>query len=206
MIRSIRGLCRSAEGATSVEFALSGGLFIIVMLGVGEFAMAYWQWNAAAKATHVGARLAAVSDPVAADLRQMTGLSADVAPGDPMPFFERICDGRTKTCTDGEYDPVAMSTIVYGRGNASCPADPQPLPPMCSILPRVGPENVVVTYTNSGLGFAGRPGGPVPTITLELQNIEYDFVLLDRIFGAAGTIMPSFRTTVTGEDLSSTSM
>lgn len=193
----------SEDGATSVEVALTSTVFVFVMVGVGEFALAYWQWNSGAKAAQLGARLAAVSDPVAADLKHLTGLSSYVSAGDPMPDFERVCDGRTKTCSDGEYDPDAMAAIVYGRGNASCPDSPQPLPPMCRILPRIGPENVVITYVNSGLGFAGRPGGPVPIITLEIHDVHFDFMLLDRLLGAEEILMPTFRTTVTGEDLSS---
>lgn len=203
MMAVLRRYRRDAGGATSVEFGLVGGLFIVMMLGAAEFALAYWQWNAAAKAVQVGARLAAVSDPVDNTLKSITGL--DVAdPGDPMPAYDDIvCRGAEEACngdTD-RYDSAAMEAIVYGPGNAGCAQDSQGYPTMCRIFPRIGTENVVVSYVHTGLGFAGRPGGPVPTITVELRDVEYDWILLNRLFDADRILMPGFKTSVTGEDL-----
>lgn len=203
MTRGAHRFATASRGTTSVEFSLVATLFMLLLLGVAEFSLAFWQWNAASKAAQLGARLAAVSDPVAAELTSMTGLAADVNPGDPMPHYAVECRGQTQSCSVGDYDDVAMATIVYGRGNASCPVAPQPYPPMCQLFARVTPENIVISYEHTGLGFAGRPGGPVPTITLRLEDVAYDFILLNRLLGA-GMIMPSFTTTVTGESLSST--
>ncbi len=194
---------RDAAGTTAVEFALVGGLFILLIVGIMEFGYAFWQWNAAAKAVQLGARLAAVSDPVSSDLKSLTGLSATVLPGDPMPYFERVCSGATRQCSNGTYDAAAMNAIVYGRGNSACPTGPQTYPAMCRIFSRVKPENVVVEYVNTGLGFAGRPGGPVPTITVRLVGLNFAFVALSGLLGLGPVQMPGLATTVTGEDLSS---
>lgn len=193
-------------GTTSVEFGLTISIFMLVLLAVAEFALAYWQWNAAAKAAQLGARFAAVSDPVDRSLKAMSGLGS-AQPGDPMPFFEVTCRGDSGTCNgnSSRYDASAMAAIVFGSGNTACPAGPQPYPPMCQVLGRVAPENIVISYTQTGLGFAGRPDGPVPTITLRLEDLRYDFIVLDRLIGS-GTIMPNFITTVTGESLSSSAL
>ena len=45
------------------------------------------------------------------------------------------------------------------------------------------PANVSVSYAYTGLGFAGRPGGPVPTITVELQNLNFQFFFLGGLMG-----------------------
>lgn len=198
-----RPFSASDSGAVSVEFGLTLTVFMLVLLAAAEFALGYWQWNAASKAVQLGARLAAVTDPVAAELRTLTGLSSGVNPGDPMPFFEIECRGAMQSCTTGAYDAAAMATIVFGRGNDACPEEPRPYPPMCQLFRRVTPENVVISYVHTGLGFAGRPGGPVPTITLRLEDVVYDSVVLRRLLGDA-VMMPAFTTTVTGENLSST--
>ncbi|WP_245521446.1 TadE/TadG family type IV pilus assembly protein, partial [Mesorhizobium sp. M3A.F.Ca.ET.175.01.1.1] len=51
-----------------VEMAISMTLLLMLTLGFVDFGYAFFQWNAATKAVQVGARLAAVSDPVAGAL------------------------------------------------------------------------------------------------------------------------------------------
>jgi hypothetical protein len=41
---------------------------------------------------------------------------------------------------------------------------------MCDIFSRITAANVKVVYTQTGLRFAGRIGGPVPTITVSLES------------------------------------
>ena len=192
---------RDASGAVAVEFGLVGGMFIVMLLGLMEFGTAFWQWNQATKALQLGVRLAAVSDPVSSDLKTMTGLSASVEEGDPMPYFKRVCSGASQTCSNGTYDPAAMRTLVYGRGNSSCPTTTQRYPAMCQLFPRIGPQNVIVEYTQTGLGFAGRPGGPLPTITVRLTGIDFDFVVLDNMLGLTQIPMSGLTATATAEDL-----
>jgi Flp pilus assembly protein TadG len=194
-------LWRDASGAVAVEFGLVGGMFIVMLLGMMEFGTAFWQWNRASKALQLGVRLAAVSDPVSSDLKTMTGISGTVEEGDPMPYFQRICNGASKTCSGGTFDQQALQTLVYGRGNAACPTTTQRYPAMCQLFPRIRPENVVVEYTHTGLGFAGRPGGPLPSITVRLIGLEFDFVVLDDLLGLTKISMSGLNATATAEDL-----
>ena len=48
------------RGTAAVEFALVAALFFTVLFGVIEMGRLLWTWNAAAEATRLGARLAAV--------------------------------------------------------------------------------------------------------------------------------------------------
>jgi len=50
---------------------------------------------------------------------------------------------------------------------------------MCQIFTRIKPENIVIEYVHTGLGYAGRPGGPIPTIKLSLTGLNYDFLILN---------------------------
>src|SRR3954452_24318869 len=171
--RPLRALAADPDGTTSVEFSLIAGVLFALLFGITDFGYAFWQWSSAAKALQLGVRLAAVSDPVSSDLKTMTGLSAGVVDGDPMPYYQRVCSGATSTCTTGTFDLGALQSIVYGRGNTTCPTQPQAFPPMCQIFPRVRPANVVVEYVHTGLGYAGRPGGPVPTIKLSFTGLNF---------------------------------
>ena len=200
---------RSDNGGALMEFTLVISLLLTVTFGLVEFSLALFRWNNAAKAVQAGARLAAVSAPLSSDIKTMTGLSSTVFAGDPMPDFERICTGTgssTGTCSGGgTYSSAAMNTLLYGRGRTVCAAvAAEQLPGMCNFLTALTPANITVTYKQTGLGFAGRPGGPVPTITVELTGLSFNFILLRMVPGITSITMPSMRSTITGEDLSTT--
>jgi hypothetical protein len=196
-----RRFWRDETGAAFLEFTVTLPVFFLLLFGTVEMGLLFFQWNVATKAVQLGARLAAVSDPVSSDLLNMTGLNqTGRLPGDQMPDFDRICDGASATCTSGTYDAAAMSTLVYGRGDNACNSTGSDLG-MCDIYGEIRPENVVVRYQYTGLGYAGRPGGPVPTITVSLQNIDFDFIALDGLLGFRPIPIPGLRTTITGEDL-----
>ena len=208
---------RDESGATFVEFTLVVVTFLTIVLGFVDFSHVFLQWNSATKAVQLGARLAAVSDPVPAGLRNVTGLSATVLPGMAMPAFSYQCvstaaDGSTGTCTGTtslSYSAQAMRDIVFGRGRTNssfCEVKPatdeaKRRVGMCNIFSRIDPRNVVVKYEYTGLGYAGRPGGPVPTITVSLTGLTFDYVFLGDLLGLSSFALPGFATTVTGEDL-----
>jgi hypothetical protein len=197
------------RGSVLVETTVMLVILFIFVLGSVDFLMAMYQWNAASKAVQVGARIAAVSTPVANGLTDITGLEGGANPGDfpPPAFTTRTCSGAGGgSCTDGStYNAAAMNRIVFGRvGAASCVgATSSYAIGMCDVFPRVTPANVVVSYIYSGLGFAGRPGGPVPTVTVSLQNLTFQFFFLGGLMGFSNIASPPLTTTITGEDLSS---
>ena len=92
---------RDQRGAVMVEVTIILSLTLVLVLGAIDFLLLFYQWNAAAKAVQMGARLAAVSDPVASGLNGLSHavVSVSVPPGAAMPKFIVTCDGRTATCT-----------------------------------------------------------------------------------------------------------
>lgn len=199
-------------GASYLEFTVGMTTFFLILFGVIEFTYVFYQWNAATKAVQFGARLAAVSNPVSTGFTAMTGVGGSVKPGDPMPAFDITCNGSTAACTgtgSGAYTASAMQAIVYGRdslgtANTQCGtvAVTNPLQNgMCNYFDRIRPQNVILRYNNTGLGYAGRPGGPVPTITVSLTGLSYNFLFLNGLMGFGIARVPSLDTTVTGEDL-----
>jgi Flp pilus assembly protein TadG len=200
------------NGGVLVEVTIMLTVVLLVIIGVVDFLFAFYQWNAATKAVEIGARIAAVSDPVAVGLDRLSAvMTPALNPGDPMPYFSVTCDGSTTTCICtgactgvSGYSAAAMNNVVFGRGNSSCLTPNSALRiGMCNIFNRIRVANVVITYTQTGLGYAGSPHGPVPTITVSLQNLPFQFFFLGRLTGFNKVEIPAMTTTITGEDLSS---
>jgi Flp pilus assembly protein TadG len=223
MARFMRRFARNQDGGVLVEATLMMTILLVFVLGGIDFLFAYYQWNAASKAVQVGARIAAVSNPVAPGLTQLStavvGTSGN--PGEQtMPSFTVTCDGHladcacTGTCTGvSGYSATAMRTIVYGRNNSgSCSTGGGSyFAGMCNVFPGLTPDNVKITYTspgnaNGGLGYVGRPDGPVPTVQVSLQRVNFTFYFLGGLLGfGQRQVGPSATspTTATGEALSS---
>jgi Flp pilus assembly protein TadG len=207
---------RDESGSVLVEVSILLPIIIPVIFGSVDLLYALYQWNAAAKAVEVGARIAAVSDPIAAGLNSLTNSVAVSlnAAGQPltMPAFTISCNGETETCTcagtctslaANPYDAVAMNRLVFGRGSTDCgDATSYYATGMCDVLPSIRAANVIVVYQQSGLGYAGRPGGPQPTIIVSLQKMRFQFFFLSYLLGAS-VPMPAMTTTITAEDLCS---
>lgn len=218
----VKQFLRDDSAATIVEHAATMLTFFLILFGVIEFSYLYYQWNAATKAVQYGARLAAVSNAVPTGFTAMTGIGGSVYAGDPMPAFDITCFGSNATgsavsCqgTITAGTASALQGIVFGRDHLTglsrsvCDFAPKTTEAMrrsvgmCNFLfgNRLQANNVQVRYQYTGLGYAGRPGGPVPTITVSLRNMQYQFIFLNGLMGLAPLNMPSFATTVTGEDL-----
>ena len=206
---------RDNNGGVLVEATIMITMMFVLVLGSIDFLFAFYQWNAATKAVQVGVRIAAVSDPVAKGLNGLSAgvVSASLRPGSAMPSFTVTCDGGTAICNCqgackgvGGYNATAMQTIVFGRGSMAC-GDATSLytAGMCDIFARITPANVRIVYTQpaapAGLGFAGRPGGPVPTIKISLQNMPFRFFFLGDLLGFRNIQIPGATTTMAGEDL-----
>jgi TadE-like protein len=213
-VGTVLQLIRDDRGGVLVEVTLMLTVLIFFIFGSIDFLFAFYEWNAATKAVQVGARIAAVSNPVARGFDSLSAafISATLRPGSPMPSFTITCDGRAAKCKcEGfclggviAYDASAMDTIIYGRGSKAC-GDAHSIytTGMCDIFNRITPANVRIEYRQpispAGLGFVGRPGGPVPLITVSLQNIPFRFIFLGFILHDIQ--IPRVATTVTGEDL-----
>lgn len=216
MSSSIAKLARDENGGPLVEVAIILPILILFLFGGIDFMNALYQWNAAAKAVQIGARIAAVSDPVASGLSSIpdNALSSTLASGSPMPDFTVTCDGGAAACACvsgacdgmGSYSAEAMGLIVYGRAgtNACTPPASQYFAGMCNIYTPITPQYVTVVYQQTGLGYAGRSAGPVPTITVSLNaaasktKLPFNFFFLP----FAAIYIPHVTTTITGEALS----
>ncbi|MDE2383163.1 MAG: pilus assembly protein [Alphaproteobacteria bacterium] len=224
MSAKLRQFLSDTSGAAFVEMSLGISLLLLVVLGIIEFSYVFYQYNAADKAMQWAARVAAVSNPVASDLANYTGLDSTHLPGDALPAnaYDVTCQasdalGNSVSCT-GTFttaDATAFKALIYGRlpgggattCNTSTAAQTGEYPGarigICNYLRGIQASNIVVRYQYTGLGYAGRPGGAVPSVTVSLRNMQYQYIFLGGFIGASTFNMPSFATTVTGEDLNS---
>ena len=190
-----RHFARDQDGSVLVETTVLIPILLVFLLGAVDFLMAFYQWSAAVKAVEVGARIAAVSDPVADGLNSLsTGVAASA--GDPMPAFTVTCNDAASyscDCTSGpgtcpgmgSFSWAAMNKIICGRDSTSsteCDYSTKCsdttgyyFAGMCGIFRRITAANVKIVYTQTGLGFSGREGGPVPTIIVSVQNLPFQF-------------------------------
>lgn len=200
-----------------VEMTIVAPLLFALTLGFVDFGYALYQWNGATKAVQVGARLASISDPVVSKTTLANAAPSDV-PGAPVPAdaYLFICQytGNTGACKDKNGTSTnfdtnasnAFSRIFRGdtavTNDDACPAlTGTQRPGMCHFFPGLLRTNIVITYSATGLGFQTRLNGPVPTITVELQNRTFQFFFLSGLMGFGNINMPSMLSTVTGEDL-----
>jgi len=208
----IQRFAKSEDGAAMVEMTIVSTLLFSLVLGFVDFGYAFYQWNAATKAVQVGARLAAISDAVATNLATAGPISSPGAPivaGAYGPFVCTYTAGTGGCSNGGGFSAANFSRIFRGdtanTNDDACPnLGTNQRPGMCHFFPGLLRSNVVVTYSATGLGYQTRLSGPVPTITVSLQNRTFQFFFLQGLMGFANINMPSMLSTVTGEDIKST--
>ena len=69
---SAKYFLRDQQGSVLVEVTIILSVTLVLVLGTIDFLLLFYQWNAAAKAVQIGARIAAVSDPVASGLNNLS--------------------------------------------------------------------------------------------------------------------------------------
>src|SRR5882757_11584893 len=115
---SMTRLWHDTTGAVLVEVTVVMVLILVFILGSIDFLFAFYQWNTASKAVQIGARIAAVSDPVAIGLNGLSAavVTSAVPPGASMPNFTVRCERKTEACSCigacvgvGAYNRVAMN-------------------------------------------------------------------------------------------------
>lgn len=191
----LRRLLRDQRANSAAEFALVLPLMLIMLFGIIDGCRFMWEVNRAEKATQMGARMAAVINPVAGGLNStdFTGVGGlkvgDSIPASAVPAI--TCNNSTCTCSGcpgglpGTYDSAAFTALVAR---------------MAAMKPDITAANVEVVYTGSGLGYAGDPTGAdvSPLVTVRLKDLQFSPVTALMLTNIS---LPSFSTTLTAEDL-----
>lgn len=190
------------RGASAAEFAMVLPLLLMLLFTIIDGGRYLWTVNRAEKATQMGARMAVVTSPIAGGLATANyvgvgGLTqGDVIPASALGQVECSSAGccvSGTTCTSpypavGTFNSGQFTTLVNR---------------MRAFYPEIAASDVRVIYSGSGLGYAGDPNGMEisPLVTVELRNKQFHPVTL-MPFGSIAIDLPSFRTTLTAEDMS----
>ena len=199
-------LLRDRSGASAAEFALVLPLLILLIFGLIDAGRLGFEYNQAAKATQIGARYLAVTNILAPGLAG-SYLGVDPDGGGPLPPL-----------TQGDRIPAsALGAVQCTSTSCTCQTSPCPanlgtfnstnftamVARMRGMRASIENADVLVTYTGSGLGYAGDPNGMdlSPLVTVSLRNVEFRPLFL---FGLVPFNLPDFRTTLPVEDSSGT--
>lgn len=177
----------NASGATLVEYTLVFMMLMVLTFGLIEFGIVLHQYNAAEKATAVGARFIATRGPVVTGIPDC-GVTTTANAG----TWCRNVSGSsswTITCNAGAPSGSCQGAVLT-----------ELVARMQQFAPQIQAQNVQVELRGAGLGFVGR-GSPVPMVTVRLTGMTYDFIALDDLLGFGALTMPGFDATLVGEDL-----
>ena len=156
-------------GVVLVEAMISIPILIMILVTMVEFGVATFQWNQSIKALQIGARLASVSSPIVedADYAALTSDYGALIDGDPVPasVVSFSCGAGTDPCNDTQF-----KRLYFGSDDDCGAPAAGTVSGMCDAAPFLGQDVIRVTYTRAGLGYVGRPFGPVTTITVELYK------------------------------------
>lgn len=205
-----RSFLRDEAGSGAAEFALVLPGALLLFFGVIDGGRYLWAVNRLEKAVQMGARTAVVTDVVASDLNtaDYVGFECPVYDDDGAPTGETrpikagdtICkeavgtivcarSGTAVSCGGGAGDPAAFATIVAR---------------MRLVDPSIADGEVTVTYSGSGIGYAGDPAtsdddplaDAAPVVTVGVTRAQIRTLLL-----LGGRIpLPDFRYSQTLED------
>lgn len=189
------------RGIVLLEALLVVPILLLILAAMIEFSMMMMQWNRASKALQVGARLATVSAPLIDISSLDTYATGTTGAAPPTTTYLTVRCGYGTTPCD-----ATQLTRIYAGQDTTC--DQQGLPGICDFAPFINRENLLFSYHRSNLGYVGRPSGPVLTVTVELRNETFDFLILDNILsffvplgGPSGIAIPSYPVSLTSEDL-----
>lgn len=207
-MRGLRALLRDPGGASAAEFAMVLPLALLLMFGVFDVGRYAWTLGQLEKSVQMGARYAVATALVPSGLNtyQTVGLtcpSGVLEPGD------RICR-----------EALGEIRCTGSSGSAACTCERAPCPDLSSANgaafsrivarmrvaePGLRADQVTVTYSGSGIGYAGDPavddsGNPLsdiaPLVTVEIRGVSLRTMTL---FGGSITL-PPVRSTLTLED------
>ncbi len=196
MVRLRSGrLARSEEGSALTEGLLVLPIMFLAFAVIVEFGMMVFQWNMAAKSMHLAVRKLVVSDPATTNFD--TVFAFDASRGgqliDADATIVSQCDGDATTAIP-DCNAGVMDRLVNGAGGPAWPG-------LSAYFPSIKPEHVHISYEQSGLGYEGRPLGPVVTVRLQINRAAVDLPVLGGLFDVLEIGFPPFTVTATSEDL-----
>src|SRR5947209_6191534 len=163
----LRRVLADQHASSAAEFALVLPLFMALIFISIDGGRYLYNTNRLEKATQFGARFAVVTNPVASDLpaidyvgQTVDGVKltqGDRIPADALATFKCISTG----CDSPHTEDATAFTAIVNR--------------MKLLVPELQSSNVTITYSGSGLGYAGDPSGMqvAPLVTVQISGLTW---------------------------------
>lgn len=212
----VNRLKNDSSGAALLEFTVVFPIVMLIVLGVIDVTLLMIDWSTYNRATYSGARIAAISDPVALGINAViAGTSAGDACIDATTGNSTgNCTARNAaTCIATGATSGGSCTGGYGFSNTALDTIVAEMRKVFSNLDR---RQVSVTYTPIMMGYVGRPDGFPMNVTVSIRCVRHQFFFLHTLMKwtmpaaptacsginvPAGVVMPAFATTLPSEDL-----
>lgn len=189
---------RDESGAATIEYVILLLPLIALVFTSFQIALAYHFALTAQKAVELGARIAAVRDPVHTGMPLENAAAPGARVGDSCALGGCAAPGGPWRCSGSDLgsadcDAAAFSAIFDEVGR---------------IAYLLSPEDLTVTYSYAALGFAGGPFTPIVEVTIEERPFFLQF-FFNLAFGSgedsSGRLtLPAVAASAIAEDLSST--
>ncbi|WP_306260786.1 TadE/TadG family type IV pilus assembly protein [Pararhizobium sp. IMCC21322] len=180
------------SGTALTEGVIIFPIMVLAVAACVEFGFLLHQWNTGAKAMQLGVRKLIVSDPVTPDFYSVFSFDDSQTGGLIAPNA-----GAVSTCganTGVTCNAALMQRIVSGSGSWQG---------LQAFFPALQVDDITVTYQLNGLGYQGRPDGPVVSVRMELARNAINLPITSAILDLIDISFPSFAVTATSEDLQS---
>ncbi|MDP3738233.1 MAG: pilus assembly protein [Hyphomonadaceae bacterium] len=190
--RSLPDLLKDTAGSTTIEFVIIFVVFMGIVFFVVEVTLYMFFMASLEKASEAGVRAAVVSSPVAPGVPLVI---AKEDPGDPTQIFGYKCSHVSAPCA-----PFPTTSCTGATGCTAGDFD-RILQHMRRFNGQIQAEDVTVTYSDAGIGFAGGPVAPMVTVTV--SGVPFQAGILELVLqGPSGiATLPARSAGMTGEDL-----
>ena len=184
------GFLNSDNASATIEFVVVFMAFIAIVFFVVEVTLYLFFVASLEKAAQAGVRAAVVSAPIASGLPSQTVKKA----GDEY-IYGYKCSHPSSPCET--FAPVTCDSTTCGAAGFA-----RILAHMQGFSGRIEAENVTLTYSDAGIGFAGGPSAPMVTVTV--SGVPFQTGILGLLLGDASGLatLPARSASMTGEDLS----
>lgn len=184
---------KDTSGASFLEFTLVLPLFLVITFGIVDASLLMFSWADAQRITQFGARLAATSNPAAANIDvAVEGLTASVATGTPCINGSGVVSckvGKQYSCiatdatTGGTCTAPDGTTTSFDNTNFSFIFDQIKFKMYSKDLDR---RQIRITYIPLNSGFVGRPKTPM-NVVVSIRCMKQPLI----IGGLVGLNFPS---------------
>jgi len=194
----IRRLCADKSAAATIEYVVLLMPLLAMVFVSFQIALAYHFALTAQKAVELGARIAAVRDPVSTVMATTNQIAGGRAVGDSCAL------GGCVPPSDG---PWTCSGDDLGNADCDANAYSEIFDEVARIAYLLDPSDLSITYSYGGLGYAGGPFIPIVEVSIEERPffLQFFFNLAVRnpTTGRDELELPAVAASAIAEDLSS---